>query len=296
MSLELTAFINHLFKPSIIDLNRTTAKSLLGYKVLHEVTGSNIAYEELLTFHRYKELHINELVEEVVLEFNRLFGSSNLAVLKEYLAVVSRFLTSDKIMSQKKIDEFINAGEHYWVLSQNNSPLLAFSIISFRIICLEQILASLNRTLAKLVTPKVKNLKKLKLLGLPETTKELNELVVKADKEKELGELFSWRLADEISFENWLNNWFYSYTAFKSLLLGYLKELDPEFKPAIKEEKEIKFYKPAKIKGKAIKDLAINYVANPDPQIDWDLYQDAAPEEHEHQQGAPAPQVPLNAF
>jgi len=94
--------------------------------------------------------------------------------------------------------------------------------------------------------PRKKNVEKLKELGLPDDTEELQLAVAKAHKEGELPELFLWAKAGPgFPLDSWLEVFFYhSEDIFNSMLMEFLKSLDPNFKPpaSVMEKKNTVYY------------------------------------------------------
>lgn len=76
--------------------------------------------------------------------------------------------------------------------------------------------------------PRVKQTNRLEELGLPTDTAELKKAVEEAVKNNEQGELFFWKDAKEVLFEEWLDSWFWSTAAFNRRLYKYINLLDPE--------------------------------------------------------------------
>lgn len=69
---------------------------------------------------------------------------------------------------------------------------------------------------------------RLEALGLPTNTTELALAFIAAEKQEELGELFSWVAAKEIHLESWISSWFDKGNSFRNKVASYLRSLDPE--------------------------------------------------------------------
>jgi hypothetical protein len=87
---------------------------------------------------------------------------------------------------------------------------------------LEALIPALDGLLAE------KKTARLEALGLPTDTTELALAFIEAEKQGELGELFSWAAAKEVHLENWLSCWFDAGNTFRNKVVHYLRSLDPE--------------------------------------------------------------------